>query len=546
MTGQADVAVIGGGLAGLTLALHLKKRIPHVRVTVIERRQGPAPVAAHKVGESTVEIGAHYLASTLGLEDHLAQQHLRKFGFRFFSSDRNEHIDRVQEIGVSRYLSVTSYQIDRGILENFLVDHARAAGVDVCLGASVEDVRLGSSGHELDLSEGGARRTLAARWIVDASGRAGFLKKRLGLAAECDHDVNSVWFRVPARLDPEDWSTDSHWLQRCLPGNRWLSTNHLVGDGYWVWMIPLSSGHHSIGIVAEAQRHPFATMSSYERALTWLGEHQPRLARALREAGNEPIDFAGLRHFSYDCTKLYSADRWAITGEAGVFLDPFYSPGSDFIAISNTYIVDLVQRDLAGEDFPLYAAVYERLYRSFFNNTLSLYRGQYGVFAHPLVLSMKVIWDYTYYWGVLCQLFFQERLTDLRALGDLRDVFGQVQALNAVMQPFLRRCAVDCPRENLSQLLDQAELPWFAALNRSLTDRLDDREFRERIRSSRDRLVQLALEIVDRIVDRVGEAVLAWPETDKVLRSAGASEPCAGDLLAYSTDSAATAETRLL
>ena len=27
-------------------------------------------------------------------------------------------------------------------------------------------------------------------------------------------------------------------------------------------------------------------------------------------------------------------------------------------------------------------------------------------------MSIKVIWDYTYYWAVLCQLVFQNRLTD--------------------------------------------------------------------------------------------------------------------------------------
>ena len=33
-------------------------------------------------------------------------------------------------------------------------------------------------------------------------------------------------------------------------------------------------------------------------------------------------------------------------GEAGAFLDPFYSPGSDFIAISNTLSTDLITRFL--------------------------------------------------------------------------------------------------------------------------------------------------------------------------------------------------------
>ncbi len=30
-------------------------------------------------------------------------------------------------------------------------------------------------------------------------------------------------------------------------------------------------------------------------------------------------------------------------------------------------------------------------------------------------MPIKVLWDYTYYWGVLCQLFFQNRLTGSHA-----------------------------------------------------------------------------------------------------------------------------------
>ena len=33
------------------------------------------------------------------------------------------------------------------------------------------------------------------------------------------------------------------------PGIRKFSTNHLLGEGYWVWLIPLSTGPISIGVV---------------------------------------------------------------------------------------------------------------------------------------------------------------------------------------------------------------------------------------------------------------------------------------------------------
>ena len=77
-----DIIIMGGGLAGLTLALQLRQRLPDLDVLVLERRSHPVPEACHKVGESTVEIGAHYFGDVLGLKDHLVQAQLKKFGFR--------------------------------------------------------------------------------------------------------------------------------------------------------------------------------------------------------------------------------------------------------------------------------------------------------------------------------------------------------------------------------------------------------------------------------------------------------------------------------
>ena len=44
------------------------------------------------------------------------------------------------------------------------------------------------------------------------------------------------------RVVPEE---DADWLDRCDPPDRWRSTNHLCGPGYWFWLIPLASGAHS-------------------------------------------------------------------------------------------------------------------------------------------------------------------------------------------------------------------------------------------------------------------------------------------------------------
>src|SRR4051812_29517098 len=140
---QYDVAILGGGIAGLTLALQLKKARPATRILVVEKQEHPVPEAAHKVGESTVEIAARYLRDVLGLEDHLQTQQLRKFGLRmFFSTDGNRDIARRVELGSTVFPPLATYQIDRGRLENMLGEELPQQGISFLHGCKVQQVSL--------------------------------------------------------------------------------------------------------------------------------------------------------------------------------------------------------------------------------------------------------------------------------------------------------------------------------------------------------------------------------------------------------------------
>src|SRR5688572_1315621 len=143
-TGRYDVAVLGGGLAGLTMALQLRRERPEARVLVVDKRPEPAREAAFKVGESSVEIGAWYYREICGMRDHLEERQLRKHGLRFFPhGGDNSDITKRAEFCTPAHHSAYTHQIDRGIFENELFDRCVENGADAFRGFRVQDVEIG-------------------------------------------------------------------------------------------------------------------------------------------------------------------------------------------------------------------------------------------------------------------------------------------------------------------------------------------------------------------------------------------------------------------
>ena len=454
---EHDVAIVGGGVAALTLALELRRTRPETRLLIIEPHAHPVPEITHTVGESTVEIAAQYLRDRLELADHLNTSQLRKMGLRmFFSHDGNADIAQRMELGSSSFTPQVTYQIDRARLENELNRRCLSDGVEITSGR-VTSVELGTGGqpHTVLVQHGETTRSTSARWVVDASGRNRALPRQLDLKRTTEHHCNAVWLRVATEIDIGQWSDDPSWQARLVEGERAMSTNHLMGEGYWVWLIRLASGATSVGIVADPAFHPFSDFNTLGKARSWLTEHEPQCAAVLAQHEHLIKDFRVMKKYSHGATKVYDAQsRWCLTGDAGVFLDPLYSSGLDLVAIGNGIITDMITRELDGENVVARSGINDSLFRSLTEMWLNIYCNQYKLMGSPAVMTAKVIWDIAFYWGFLGLMYSNGRFVSVADdPGVVPHLEGLIELSNRMQRFFREWAAVESARPH-SQFVD--------------------------------------------------------------------------------------------
>src|SRR6185436_1492104 len=148
----------------------------------------------------------------------------------------------------------------------------------------------------------------------------------------------------------------------------------------------------SLGLVYDNRLIRREDVETPDRLSRWLAKEFPLFSRDLDT--RRIVDQGSFRDFSYDCAQTINADRWAISGEAGRFTDPFYSPGSDLISIHNTLIVNAIRRDSTDG-----VRSSELLMRTLYQATVPTYAVSYNVLGDQEAFILKYTWELSVYFS---------------------------------------------------------------------------------------------------------------------------------------------------
>ncbi|MGE0708706.1 MAG: NAD(P)/FAD-dependent oxidoreductase [Planctomycetota bacterium] len=410
---RCDVAVLGGGLAGLALARLLQLEQPQAEVVVLERDVEHR----RKVGESTVEIGAHFLHQRLDLGEELARTQLPKNGLRFWFDDGQGGLPfaEASEDGPATYAFFRAYQLERETLEATLLARTRdwATHLRGVRGVKVERGGAGQP-HRVRFEHAGASHALEARWVVDATGFRGLLGREDNLEPEprLVHSSTWGWFKGAKKVDE---LIEGEAARRMIFSERFLSTNHLLNEGYWTWVIPLASGLLSVGVgwdetACEGMPETPAQLQEF------FQKH--RQTRDLLQ-GAEMVDYGAMKKMARRPKRFVSGEeRIGWVGTAAGFVDPFFSNGIDMIGLGCEAVTDAIGRDLRGELCLERIAKHNEIVLLYFEHYVLSVAGLYRTFASQELSVLRYRREVHVYWALYTWAYLSGRLFDPEFLAD--------------------------------------------------------------------------------------------------------------------------------
>ncbi len=219
MPAAIDVAIIGGGSAGMAAALTLRKR-DDIKVTVFERSDYTTP----KNGES-LSPGVRDLLHYLDVWDAFQHEQIQNL----FATEAAWGSD---SLGAMDFILTThgaGWTLDRLAFEKMLMKAAEHAGAAIHLNTSVEDIHWDGQCWQLRT----AGKSYSARYVIDAAGRVSPFSVQHGATRMRNDDLICISARLPQTAQIAQ-----------------VSRIEAITDGWW-YAVPLPCGNTIVSLFAD-------------------------------------------------------------------------------------------------------------------------------------------------------------------------------------------------------------------------------------------------------------------------------------------------------
>lgn len=325
MMSMVDVVVMGGGPAGTTAAAFLA-------------RQGRSVLLLEKDQHPRFHVGEYLLPSNLPLFERLGVlAEVDAIGVHKPGADFTLTGASTQSFEFSRALGEVpdhAWHVRRSEFDDLLFRNCRRFGVDARDRHRVIDVEPTGTGHRVHFENAhGARATVECRFLIDATGRDGFLARRLGWRkknpAHASAAIVGHFANVVRREGAREGNISIYWFEHG-----------------WVWMIPLQGGVMSVGTVCQPgylKQRDTDLQTFLLRTIQRIPEAWTRMENAVALT---PINATG--NYSYRSSRL-AGDGFLLIGDAYAFIDPVFSSGVYLAMHSAEAAVPLVNAWLEGD-----------------------------------------------------------------------------------------------------------------------------------------------------------------------------------------------------
>lgn len=406
------IFIIGNGILANMGALYFRKQFPaNVKITLVgpKDREG-LPV----VGESVIEITTLFLENKLGLAQYLMEKHLPKYALTYyFKLHPDNPADRQYAVHCNengpkdlRHLDgwkstmsqPASWLINRDVFDRDIqkmVD--KTPGIQRIYG-HVRGVETGKP-HLISIEhEDGTLETQEADWMMDASGRKQVLGRKFQNIVRPDGQRDCFWFRLKGFDRNILKNIDAHGPMPPGPGepyhyDRYYSTHHFMGKGYWIWLIPMKGEDDqdliSIGLVSHPD-HFEGQVSDMASFLEQVDQQHPVVGELVRSG--DIVDTQRLTRYHYVVNPVYSRDRWAIVGDAAYAPDPLFSNGLAFGTIQLEQIAQMIQMDIEGNLTPEWVTRMAEALITPVLNTQGAISNWYATMHDPYLSAIRLNW----------------------------------------------------------------------------------------------------------------------------------------------------------